>query len=323
MMHPPSVVCAGILVADIFVPPLERLPEVGELVVTEDFLVQPGGCAANTAISLVKLGVSVSVAGKVGSDLFGDAVEQDLHATGVGTETLKRSSGFGTSKTVILPVISEDRRYIHTIGANADFTSDDIDESWTARAQVFALGGYFVLPAFNPLRFAGLLAGLKKSGVKTVLDVVVPASECPPTLDDLRLLLPYVDVFTPNIGEASLLTGETDPARQARQFLDAGCATTVITRGSDGALLMSASETLEIPAVPIEVVDTSGAGDAFVAGFILGLLERWPLEETLRFASLMGASACTRLGCTDGVFTRASAEAYLQTHRVPVTYHRT
>ena len=86
-MHPPSVVCAGILVADIFVPPLERLPRVGELVVTEDFLVQPGGCAANTAISLVKLGVSVSVAGKVGSDLFGDAVERDLHAWGVRTET--------------------------------------------------------------------------------------------------------------------------------------------------------------------------------------------------------------------------------------------
>ena len=110
---------------------------------------------------------------------------------------MKRSSEFSTSKTVILPVTSEDRRYIHTIGANADFTSDDIDELLSARSQVFALGGYFVLPAFNPQRFAGLLAGLKKSGVQTVLDVVVPASEHPPTLDDLRPLLPYVDVFTP------------------------------------------------------------------------------------------------------------------------------
>ena len=86
---------------------------------------------------------------------------------------------------------------------------------------------------------------------------------------------------------------------------------------------MSASETLEIPAVPVEVVDVSGAGDAFVAGFIVGLLERWPLEETLRFASLIGASACTRLGCADGVFTRAEADAYLQTHRLPVTSSRT
>ena len=95
-------------------------------------------------------------------------------------------------------MVNEDRRYIHTIGANADFTSDDIDASLAARAQVFALGGYFVLPAFNPPRLAELLARLKQRGVQTVLDVVVPASEHSPTLDDLRPLLPYVDVFTPN-----------------------------------------------------------------------------------------------------------------------------
>jgi sugar/nucleoside kinase (ribokinase family) len=321
-MQPPSVICAGILVADIFVPPMARLPRPGELLVTEDFLVQPGGCAANTAVSLAKLGVSVSVAGKVGGDFFGDAVEHDLRARGVRTETLQRSPSSGTSKTVILPVIDEDRRYIHTIGANADFTSDDIDVSLAAKAQVFALGGYFVLPAFNAPRSATLLASLKQRGVRTVLDVVVPASDHPPTLDDLRPVLPYVDVFTPNNVEAAMLTGETDPARQARLFLDAGCAVTAITRGSEGALLMSASETLEMPAVPVEAVDMSGAGDAFVAGLIVGLLARWPLEETLRFAGLIGASACTRLGCTDGVLTRPEAEAYLQTHRPPVTSRR-
>jgi sugar/nucleoside kinase (ribokinase family) len=309
-------------VADIFVPPMRQLPRVGELLVSEDFLVQPGGCAANTAVSLAKLGVPVSVAGKVGSDLFGDAVERDLRASGVRTETLRRSSSFGTSKTVILPVIDEDRRYIHTIGANADFTPDDIDVSLAAEAQVFAVGGYFVLPAWSAPRSAALLASLKQRGVRTVLDVVVPASDHPPTLDDLRPVLPYVDMFTPNNVEAAMLTGESDPVRQAHLFLDAGCAVAAITQGSEGALLMSASETLEMPAVPVEVVDMSGAGDAFVAGLIVGLLARWSLEETLRFAGLIGASACTRLGCTDGVLTRLEAEAYLQTHRPPVTSHR-
>ena len=86
---------------------------------------------------------------------------------------------------------------------------------------------------------------------------------------------------------------------------------------------MSAHETLEAPAFPVEVVDVSGAGDAFVAGFIVGLLEQWSLADTLRFASLIGASACTHLGCTGGVFTRAEAEAYLQTHQLPITSYRT
>ena len=318
MMQPPSVVCAGILVADLFVPPLERLPLEGDLVVTEDFLVQPGGCAANTAIALAKLGISVSVAGKIGKDTFGDSVERDLQTSGVRTDALRRSSSYGTSKTVILPVIGEDRRYIHTIGANADFTVDDIAFPLAMQAQVFALGGYFVLPRLEPLRFADLLDSMRKNGVRTVLDIVVPASTDHPTLDDLRPILPFIDVFVPNAEEAAILTGETDPGKQAELFLRAGCNITIITRGKDGALLMSAHETLEAPAFPVEVVDVSGAGDAFVAGFIVGLLDQWSLADSLRFASVIGASACTQLGCTAGVFTRTEAETYIQTHPLTI-----
>ncbi len=323
MMQPPSVVCAGILVADLFVPPLERLPMGGDLVVTEDFLVQPGGCAANTAISLAKLGVPVSVSGKVGKDMFGDAVERDLRTSGVRTDALRRSSSHGTSKTVILPVIGEDRRYIHTIGANADFTVDDIAFPLAMQVRVFALGGYFVLPRLEPLRIIDLLDSMRKNGVRTVLDIVVPASTDHPTLDDLRPILPFIDVFIPNAEEAAMLTGETDPGKQAELFLRAGCAIAIITRGKDGALLMSAHETLETPAFPVEVVDVSGAGDAFVAGFIVGLLEEWSLADSLRFASVIGASACTHLGCTSGVFTRAEAETYIQAHPLAIKSFKT
>ncbi len=323
MMQPPSVVCAGILVADLFVPPLERLPIGGDLVVTEDFLVQPGGCAANTAISLAKLGVSVSVVGKVGKDIFGDAVERDLQTSGVRIDALRRSSTHSTSKTVILPVIGEDRRYIHTIGANADFTVDDISVPLVMQAQVFALGGYCVLPRLESQRIATLLNNMRENRVRTMLDIVVPASTDHPTLDDLRPILPFIDVFMPNTEEAAMLTGETDPVKQAELFLHAGCNIAIITRGRDGALLMSTHETLEAPAFPVEVVDVSGAGDAFVAGFIVGLLEQWTLADSLRFASAIGASACTHLGCTGGVFTRAEAEIYLQSHQLLITSCKT
>jgi sugar/nucleoside kinase (ribokinase family) len=256
-------------------------------------------------------------------DIFGDAVEQDLRASGVRTEALRRSSIHGTSKTVVLPVIGEDRRYIHTIGANADFTVDDIVFPLAMQAQVFALGGYFVLPGLDPVQFVDLLTRVRNSGVRTVLDIVVPASTNHPTLDDLRPILPLIDVFVPNAGEAAMLTGETDPGRQAELFLRGGCNIAIITRGKDGALLMSAHETLEAPAFPVEVVDVSGAGDAFVAGIIVGLLEAWSLADTLCFASMIGASACTQLGCTGGVFTRAEAEAYMQTHPLAITSYKT
>ena len=86
---------------------------------------------------------------------------------------------------------------------------------------------------------------------------------------------------------------------------------------------MSKHETLVAPAFPVEVVDVSGAGDAFVAGFIVGLLEQWTLSDTLLFASLIGASACTHLGCTGGVFTRPEAERYLHSHQLSVTSFKT
>ena len=259
----------------------------------------------------------------MGTDIFGEAVERNLQKSGVRTDALCRSSTHGTSKTVILPVIGEDRRYIHTIGANADLTVEDISVPLAMQAQVFALGGYCVLPSLDPQRIAILLNNLRENGIRTMLDVVVPASSNHPTLDDLRPILPFIDVFMPNIEEAAILTGETDPGKQAELFLHAGCNIAIITRGEDGALLMSSQETLDAPAFPVEVVDVSGAGDAFVAGFIVGLLEQWTMADSLRFASLIGASACTHLGCTGGVFTRSEAESYLQSHQLPITSFKT
>jgi sugar/nucleoside kinase (ribokinase family) len=314
MTPPPSVVCAGILVADLFVPPLARLPVAGELLATGDFLMQPGGCAANTALSLARLGVQANVVGKVGQDHFGDFIAQSLRAKGVATDAITRSTSHPTSQTVILPVIGEDRRYIHTIGANADLAVSDIDPSLLFQARVFALGGYLVLPKMEQSQVAALFATLHAKGVQTVLDIVVPANGELPKLDAVRQILPYVDVFMPNDHEAELLTGEADAHKQAEIFLQAGCQVAIITKGSRGALLMSANETHEMPAVALPFVDGSGAGDAFAAGFIVGLLEQWPLAQALRFASVIGASACTQLGCTDGIFTRAEAEAFLQAH---------
>src|SRR5436190_1578401 len=117
-----QVLCAGVLVADIFVPPMPSLPEEGELRATDDFLLATGGCAANVALSLARLGVGSTVSGRTGSDVFGDFIVGDLEARGIDTSGIRRSDTSGTSKTVVLPVIGQDRRFIHTFGANAEFS---------------------------------------------------------------------------------------------------------------------------------------------------------------------------------------------------------
>lgn len=308
-----SVLCAGIVVADLCVPVLPRLPDPGELLATGDFLLATGGCAANTAICLAKQGASSRVAGMVGADSFGDFIEQDLRAKGVDASGLGRSSAHGTSQTVILPVMGCDRRYIHTIGANADLTAGDIDSA-LGEVPVLYLGGFFVLPGLIVSDLAELLRSARRRGVRTVLDVVIPIGAGEHSLADLEEVLPFVDVFMPNDQEAYALTGELEPYRQAAALRAAGCGTAVITLGSRGALLMSADETLEVPGASVVVVDPSGAGDAFAAGFIVGMLEGWTTSETLAFACVVGASACTRLGTHAGVWTRQAAEDYCTTH---------
>lgn len=309
---PADVICAGVLVADIFVPPLSSLPAAGQLQATGDFWIDSGGCAANAAACLRKLDVSVEVAGAVGDDIFGEFVQRDLEAKGIGTGGLRRSAASGTSKTVILPVVGEDRRYIHTFGANADFRVEHLVRKAVAAARVLYVGGYLVLPGFDPAALRDLFAFAREQGVHTVLDVAV--TEGGGAWEDLAPVLSEVDFLMPNDDEARALTGRAEPREQAARLLEAGCGTAIITLGEGGALLMDGEQTLHIPGFPIDLVDGSGAGDAFDAGWIAGLLRDLSPAQCLRLASAVGASACTQLGCTTGVFTRAEADAFLDAH---------
>jgi sugar/nucleoside kinase (ribokinase family) len=305
------VLSVGILVADIFVPPIARLPEAGELVSTEDFLVQPGGCAANTAIVLGRLGVPATVVGRVGDDLFGEMVERYLGDRDIDTSGLLRTPGQGTSKTVALSVVGDDRRFVHTFGANGSLTAEDIPRDALAEAEVVYVGGYLVLPALRQDELVESFRHAREHGTKIVLDVVVPTDHEGLSLDDVRELLPLADFFLPNEDEARSLTGATDPREQAERIVDAGAGTVVVKRGARGAFVRSGDDVLEVTAPPIEAIEPSGAGDAFAAGLVVGLLEGWTLERCVRYASVLGASACTALGCYAGTFTRSEADAFV------------
>ena len=155
---------------------------------------------------------------------------------------------------------------------------------------------------FDPTISWGCSGQAKQRGLITALDVVIPAGT-PSPLEGIRQALPYTDLFLPNKDEAHALTGRSDPLDQAEilaRFNPAG--TIVITQGGAGALARRGSETLRAAAFRVDSIDGSGSGDAFDAGFLVGLLEGWPLEDSLRFASAVGASCTRALGCHDGVF---------------------
>jgi len=315
-----DVVCMGILVADSFVSPLARLPRAGELMIVDDIVRATGGCAANTGVGLAKLGYRVALIGKVGTDSFGDAIVRDMREKGLDPRGVARSPTVPTSKTVILTVTGEDRRFLTAFGTNADLGLDDVDLSLVDQARLLYVGGYLLLPRFSQEDLLVLLKRAKAAGVMTVVDVAVPtAGGSSYALEHtLAEALPYVDAFLPNDDEAAVITGCEDPEEQARILVEAGCHTVVITMGENGALLRNERGTIHAPRYRVDVVDPSGAGDAFDAGYIVGMLSGWDDERTLRFASALGASACMKLGCTPGQFSMAEAGEFLANHHLRI-----
>ena len=313
-----DVICVGILVADILSSPIPRAPEEGELILAGDIALETGGCATNTGVDLVKLGGRVGLIGKVGNDIFGEFIIREMKAKGLETRGIKISPSAPTSKTMIINVISQDRRFIHTLGANGELSYEDIDLDMIAVAKILYVGGYLVIPKLDQKALTKIFQFARGKGLKTVLDVVVPAEagEEYRAENTLAQLLPYTNVFVPNDDEARLLTGKEELKNQAEVFLNYGCETVVITRGEKGAFLKTKKETISSPAFKIEVVDPSGAGDAFDAGLIMGMLQNWAWPRTLEFASAVGASACTKLGCTPGVFTMAETKKFLNENKL-------
>jgi sugar/nucleoside kinase (ribokinase family) len=311
-----DVLCAGILVADHVCTPIDHLPAEGELVLADRILLTLGGCAGNVAVGLAKMGISAAVAGRVGSDVFGRVVADLLRETGVDVSALTVTPGVDTSQTLIVNVKGHDRRFIHTFGANAQFRSADIPADVAARCKVLYLGGYFILDAVTQDELLPVFAAARRAGARTVLDVVTPGPG--EYLPRLEKLLPQVDIFLPNDHEAALITGDTDPVRQAERFRALGAKTVVITRGDRGAVLLGERVRLRSGTFAVDFVDGSGGGDAFAAGYIAGLLRGMDEAGCLRLASALGASCVRAIGTTTGVFTAAECESFLRENQLQV-----
>ena len=313
-----QVGCAGILVSDTFCGPMRELPREGQLLAVDAMPTKAGGCAANVAIDLAKQGITVDIVGCLGTDSSAKVLLSSLEDNGVGCNRIAYSSELPTSKTVILLVAGQDRRYIHSFGANAAFTVNHIEREWVQSLQVFYLGGLFLMPAFSPDELLDLLAFCRQHGVVTVVDVVIPQN----TLSipkDLRPLLSAMDFFLPNDDEAKAMTGLSDSVEQLHAFLEWGAHTVIITKGKQGVVAGRGQEFWQAGIYEMsEAVDPSGCGDAFAAGVVTGIVRGWDISATIRYASALGASAIRALGTTDGVFTAAQAEEFIAANRLDV-----
>ncbi len=295
-----AIVCLGIIVADVVGRPLKALPDPGRLVLVDEMSLHTGGCAVNSATALARLGVPVAVIGKVGADALGDFMLRKLEGRSIDTRGVSRDPRVGTSATMVMVDPDGERRFVHYIGANARLVLDDVDFDVIEAAAILHVAGALVLPGLDGEPTAQLLHRAQSSGVLTFLDTVW--DDTGRWMELMGPCLPHLDYFVPSLPEARALTGLREPEDVARVLLDCGVGNVALKMGADGCLVMSGdSKLLHVPAFEVDVVDATGAGDAFAAGFMAGVWQGWPIEQTARFANAVGALCVTGVGATGGV----------------------
>ncbi|HUQ68525.1 MAG TPA: carbohydrate kinase family protein [Planctomycetaceae bacterium] len=316
--RPHDCLCAGIIVADQVCEPIAAFPPPGGLALSPRLTFTIGGCAANAAVDLAKLGLSVGLHGCLGGDLFGQALAEMMSTAGVDCRGLVTVADRPTSGTFVINVQGEDRRFIHCIGANAAFDGTQVTDADLRSTSVLAVGGYCLLEALTPERVIALFQRARQAGVMTLLDVVL--GDRTDYWNWIAPVMPWTDAFLPNDHEARRITGLDRPRDQARRLREAGCRNVVITCGGEGVLLDGDDGVWRADVYPVPIVDATGTGDAFLAGYVYGLKQGADVPMRLKYGAALGASCVRAIGATTGVFNAAELEDYV--HREPLKIER-
>jgi sugar/nucleoside kinase (ribokinase family) len=306
----PQVACLGILVADLLGRPIDDLPPRGRLGLVDDMTLHIGGCAANTGIDLARLGVDTAVLGKVGTDGLGDFVVNTLERSGVDTRGVVRDGSVNSSATMVLVGGDGERTFLHYLGGNAQYRVEDADWSVIRESKILHVAGALVMPALDSEPMAGLLQRAQNEGLTTSLDVVWDATG--KWMQTLRPCLAYTDYFMPSLAEAQEITGRTEVKEVARALQDVGVKTVALKLGGDGCYIRTPDGEFTAPTFKVEAVDGTGAGDAFDAGLLCGLVNGWGMERTARFANAVGALCVTAVGATAGIRSLEETEAFMR-----------
>jgi ribokinase len=276
------------------------LPRPGETLAGRAFQLAFGGKGANQAVTAARLGARVSLVARLGHDLFGTQMRQHLEAEGIDS-THVSTDGEQPSGVASITVDDAGRNCILVVaGANGTLTPQDVRAASGAIAAARILLCQLEVP-LETTREA--LAVARAAGVTTLLN---PAPAVPVPDEVLGL----ADLCVPNETEAERLTGLAEPLAAARALQARGARAVLVTLGEQGVLVVERDAEL-VPAVRVEAVDTTGAGDAFIGGLAVFLAEGLPLREAVSRACAVAALSVTRLGAQAALPSRAQLDAFL------------
>jgi sugar/nucleoside kinase (ribokinase family) len=299
-----KAVAMGVHVLDVLVRPVEAIPEGQGGALVEQIKVTAAGSAGGAALVLAKLGADVRSAGAIGTDAAGDMLLALLERDGIDTSLLLRRDEVQTSASVLPIRLDGSRPAFHVVGANATYGPADVDWGAIGDATHLHLGG----PEFMGGEAAARILGEARArGITTSADILAPGDSG--ITEWIAPAFEHLDYLLPNDEQVLGFSGESDLVAGARSLLARGVGCVAATRGAEGAVVVSADAVDEVPAFSVDVVDTTGCGDAFSAGFLRGL----SLGRSRRDAAVLGCAAAglvaQGLGSDFGDFDLAGADA--------------
>ena len=295
MSHSPTVLTIGLHIADILGRPVTAIPEGQGLALLDEIRMTIAGTGAATAMDLARLGTSVATFAVVGDDVLGRWLTGALADEGVDVTGIAIDSTVPTSATMLPIRPNGERPALHVIGANAKVSRELIDWDRFSGATHLHLGGSLLLEKIDGPPTAALFEEAARRGMTTSLDIIgVPDQDYEHVFG---AAYPHLDYLLVNNDDALLLSGAADVSSAIDWFLARGVKTCAITTGPDGALVRTqGGDEVAIPAYDIAVVDTTGCGDAFSAGFIAGITRGQSPHEAAEWGVAMGSYTARALG---------------------------
>ena len=260
-----------------------------------------GGDALNEAVALARLGKNAQWISKLGDDDAGRRILNYAAENGVDTSRVKIQAGLETAITVVLIDAKGERRFLTNPHSSLrKLAAEDILPHVDDMAQIVSFASMFISPLLDVPTMERLFRRIKASGRTLAVDM--KCSKNGETLQDLSGVLSSVDYFFPNEIELATLTGETNIYKNVAALLESGLTCAVVKRGEKGCIIATKSAQIEIPACHVEkVIDTTGAGDCFAAGFLWALSEGWQLEDCGKFACAAASCSVEEVGAVAGV----------------------
>jgi sugar/nucleoside kinase (ribokinase family) len=302
-----TVIAMGVHVVDVLARPIEEIPagQGGQLV--EEIRITAAGPAGGSALVLAKLGAGVRSAGAIGTDALGDVLVELLGRGDVDTSLLVRREGVQTSASV-LPIRPDGSRpAFHVVGANATYASADAPWDEIAQATHLHLGA----PEFmGGEEAAKILSFARDRGVVTSADILAPGEQAAAIVDWVGPAFEHLDYLLPNDEQALALTGEGDLESACVALRGRGIGCVAATAGADGAYVADENGVERVPAFAIDVVDTTGCGDAFSAGFLRGLGLGRDRLASAKLGCATAALVAQGLGSDHGEFDLAAADEF-------------